>query len=184
MSRNPLRLIALSFSTLIASVMIPHRAAANEFPVASTEVILWSARSCYAEATWSKADCSALLNVIRRRSAKTGWSFLKMLKAYSVHNWKQSDHGRAALALKLNATNVVKRCTGKGKTREACEAFNAAWNQQWRDLVMHVVDVLGSRAEDPCPAAEHWAARYYRVPYPVRRIACSAPVANAFYAER
>lgn len=142
-------------------------AAQEEFPEASQAVVLWSARSCYAEATFSEADCSALLHVIRKRSAKFGWSFLKMLKAYSVKNWIQSGHGQQANRLRLGVN------TGKG--------FDKTWNESWRKLVMHVVDVINGRVQDPCPVADHWAALHYAPKSPMRRVQCESPTANQFW---
>src|SRR5262245_14822176 len=71
------------------------------FPAPAEDVVLWSARSCYAEATWSLSDCTALLHVIRKRAHRANWSFVKMLKQYSVSNWVQSAHGKRAARLKL-----------------------------------------------------------------------------------
>ena len=135
------------------------------FPAASHEVLVWSARSCYAEATWSLADCTALLHVIRKRAQRANWSFLKMLKAYSVSNWLQSSHGKRAVRLKL-AHNADQ---------------SAKWNENWRALVEHVVEVLTDRASDPCPHADHWAAAYYVPKSPMRRVRCSEKVANVFW---
>jgi len=94
------------------------------FPVVSEEVIVWSARSCYAEATWSLADCTALLHVIRKRAQRANWTFLKMLKQYSVSNWTQSSHGKRALRLKLAHNPKVepelaraRRSRGRGARR-------------------------------------------------------------------
>lgn len=165
-NQNTLR-IALSLSAIAASILAPLKASANEFPAASQEVIVWSARSCYAEATWSQADCAALLHVIAKRANKYRWSFLKMLKAYSVKNWVQSDHGKVARTLRLGAN----------------PRQDERWNSNWFDLVTHVVDVLQGRVVDPCPTADHWAAKYYHPRTPMRRVRCQASMANAFYAE-
>jgi hypothetical protein len=142
-----------------------HARAQESFPPASEEVILWSARSCYAEATWSLADCTALLHVIRKRSERANWSFLKMLKQYSVSNWLQSSHGKRAARLKL--------ADNPGQTTK--------WNQNWRALVDHVTAVLAHSVTDPCPRADHWAAVYYVPRSPMRRVRCTQKVANAFW---
>jgi hypothetical protein len=150
---------------MIAIFCMPAAAQESEFPAPTLSVILWSARSCYAEATWSQADCTALLHVIRKRALTAGWSFIRMLKAYSVKNWVQSEHGQQALALELG--------TNKGQS--------ASWNSSWQKLVMHVVDVLRGRTSDPCPTANHWAAKYYQPKSPMRRVACEVETANAFW---
>jgi len=143
----------------------PAAAQAGPFPVASNRVVLWSARSCYAEASWSQDDCTALMHVIRKRSTRFHWPFIKMLKAYSVKNWAKSGRGSAVLGFQLGFN--------KGKSR--------AWNARWRRHVGHVVDVLNHRAEDPCPIADHWAAKDYRPKSPMRRVVCDVETANAFW---
>ena len=135
------------------------------FPTPSPEVVVWSARACYAEATWSIADCSALLHVIRKRATKFNWPFLKMLKRYSVVNWLKSAKGQMTAGLTL--TNNKNR--------------SAEWNHNWETLVSHVVAVLGDSVSDPCPRADHWAAPYYVPRSPMRRVQCAAKVANAFW---
>lgn len=156
-----LGLMAITFDL----VCQPAYAQDDGFPPASEEVISWSARSCYAEATWSHADCTALLHVIRKRAERANWSFLKMLKAYSVSNWLQSSHGKRAVRLKL-AHNPDQ---------------NSKWNQNWRALVDHVVAVLTDTMSDPCPNANHWAAAYYTPRSPMRRVRCTEKVANVFW---
>ncbi|HKU44272.1 MAG TPA: hypothetical protein VJR89_39200 [Polyangiales bacterium] len=128
-------------------------------------MVLWSARSCYAEATWSHADCTALLHVIRKRAQRANWSFLKMLKAYSVSNWLHSAHGKRAARLKLAHD----------------KSQSAQWNEKWRALVDHVIAVLNDGVSDPCPRADHWAAEYYVPRSPMRRVQCTEKVANAFW---
>jgi hypothetical protein len=135
------------------------------FPNPSPEIVVWSARACYAEATWSITDCSALLHVIRKRAAKFNWPFLKMLKRYSVVNWLKSAKGHATSALTLS--------NNKNQSAE--------WNRNWEQLVSHVVAVLGDSVSDPCPRADHWAAPYYVPRSPMRRVQCAAKVANAFW---
>lgn len=139
--------------------------AQDGFPEASPEIIVWSARACYAEATFSLTDCTALLHVIRKRAHRAGWPFLKMLKQYSVSNWLKSSHGRAAATYTLTPN---KRQSDK-------------WNESWRQLVDHVTAVFADAVSDPCPNADHWAARYYVPRSPMRRVRCNAKVANAFW---
>jgi len=135
------------------------------FPAASPEIVVWSARACYAEATWSFADCSALLHVIRKRASRAGWPFLKMLKQYSVVNWQNSRRGREVSAFAL---------TPNQKQSEH-------WNRKWRELVQHVTAVFSDAVTDPCPRADHWAATYYVPRSPMRRVRCTQEVANAFW---
>jgi hypothetical protein len=145
-------------------VSMPARAQ-DGFPDPSPEIIVWSARACYAEATWSLADCSALLHVIRKRAAKANWPFLTMLKKYSIANWLQSKHGQHARTLKLTGD--------KHQTQK--------WNQNWQQLVSHVTAVFADNVTDPCPHADHWAATYYRPRVPMRRVQCTEKVTNAFW---
>lgn len=133
------------------------------FPEPSQAVILWSARSCYAEALWSEADCSALLHVIRKRSAKSGWPFLKMLRAYSVKNWMKSALSAHTLRLGSNSDR------------------DPSWNKRWEHLVAYVVDVLQDRVADPCPRADHWAAAWYEPKSPMRKVRCLLKTDNQFW---
>ena len=140
-------------------------AAQEGFPAPSPEIVVWSARACYAEAAWSTADCSALLHVIRKRATRFKWPFLKMLKQYSVVNWLKSSRGQKASALTLSDNKQE----------------SERWNQNWRQLVNHVVAVLGDNVSDPCPHADHWAAPWYIPRSPMRRVQCTMKVANAFW---
>ena len=156
---------ALGLMAITANLLALPARAQNGFPPPSPEIVVWSARSCYAEATWSLADCTALLHVIRKRAARSNWPFLKMLKRYSVDNWLQSSHGRRASTLKL--TNNTTQ--------------TEAWNRLWEQLVEHVTAVLNDSVSDPCPRADHWAATYYVPRSPMRRVRCAQKVANAFW---
>jgi hypothetical protein len=135
------------------------------FPPATPEIVVWSARACYAEASWSLADCTALLHVIRKRANRAGWPFLKMLKQYSVSNWLKSPRGKLVTAYTLTTNK-----------RESDR-----WNENWRQLVAHVTAVITDAVSDPCPRADHWAAQYYVPRSPMRRVRCSEKVANAFW---
>lgn len=156
----------LGILAIAAGILCESRTLAQDapFPEASQDVILWSARSCYAEALWSEADCSALLHVIRKRSAKSRWPFLKMLKAYSVKNWM--------------TTSLVAHKLRLGVNRDQ----DRSWNRHWEQLVTYVVDVLEDRVTDPCPRADHWAAKYYRPKSPMRRVSCEQATDNQFWA--
>lgn len=150
----------------VTANLLPLPARAQDgFPPASPEIIVWSARACYAEATWSFADCSALLHVIRKRATKSNWPFLKMLKRYSVVNWLRGASGKQTGALKL--------ASNKSQTER--------WNQNWQQLVSHVTAVFADKVSDPCPRADHWAASYFTPRSPMRRVQCNQKVANAFW---
>jgi hypothetical protein len=157
------RLVLGLLILLVHLVPLPAHAQ-DGFPEASPEVILWSVRACYAEATWSFADCSALLHVIRKRSTKYHWPFLKMLKQYSVVNWVHEANGRQTSRLKL---------VNKHKSEQ--------WNRKWQELVSHVNAIFADTVSDPCPRADHWAATYYKPRSPMRRVKCTEKVANAFW---
>ena len=156
--------LAVAAGVLLCCAPVRAEEETESFPEATQATILWSARSCYAEATWSETDCAALLHVIRKRAARFKWPFLKMLRAYSVKNWI-NGHGKQAGQLKLGVN------TGLDK----------AWNESWHKLVLHVVDVLNGRVQDPCPVADHWAAMTYAPRSPMRRVRCELPTANQFW---
>jgi hypothetical protein len=159
------RPMALGLMAITANLLALPARAQDGFPVASPDVIVWSARACYAEATWSMTDCSALLHVIRKRAAKSHWSFLKMLKRYSVVNWLRGANGHRTGALQL--------ASNKNQTEK--------WNQNWQQLVSHVTAVFADTVSDPCPRADHWAAAWYTPRSPMRRVQCTQKVANAFW---
>lgn len=143
----------------------PATAQEAPFPAATDRVILWSTRSCYAEAAWSRDDCTALMHVIRKRSTRFHWPYVRMLKAYSVENWGKTRRGKRILTLRLG-TNPHRP---------------AEWNESWRQLTEHVLDVLADRVQDPCPIADHWAAKHYQPKVPMRRVTCDVETANAFW---
>jgi hypothetical protein len=160
-----LRPAVLGLMAITANLLAVPAQAQDGFPAASPEILVWSARSCYAEATWSITDCSALLHVIRKRAAKSHWPFLKMLKRYSVVNWLRGARGKQTGALKL--TN------NRSQTEK--------WNRNWQQLVSHVTAVFADSVSDPCPRADHWAATFYTPRSPMRRVQCTQKVENAFW---
>jgi hypothetical protein len=155
----------LGLMAITANLLAMPARAQEGFPAASPEIIVWSARACYAEATWSITDCSALLHVIRKRAAKSHWSFLKMLKRYSAANWIGSEKGKQTAVLTL--------ASNKHQSEK--------WNQNWLQLVSHVTAVLSDTVSDPCPRADHWAAASYVPRSPMRRVQCTKKVENAFW---
>jgi hypothetical protein len=157
--------VVLGLMAITADLICQPVYAQDGFPPASPEIVVWSARACYAEATFSLADCTALLHVIRKRANRVGWPFLKMLKQYSVSNWLRSSRGRAVTAYTL--------ASNKHQTER--------WNESWRQLVNHVTAVFTDSVSDPCPRADHWAAAYYVPRSPMRRVRCTAKVENAFW---
>ncbi|HET6340050.1 MAG TPA: hypothetical protein VFG30_42870 [Polyangiales bacterium] len=157
--------VVLGLMAITADLICQPVYAQEGFPAPSPEIIVWSARACYAEATWSIADCTALLHVIRKRATKSNWPFLKMLKQYSASNWLKSRRGKQMSTLTL--------ASNKNQTEQ--------WNQNWRQLVSHVMAVLTDTVSDPCPRADHWAATYYVPKSPMRRVRCTEKVANAFW---
>lgn len=142
--------------------------AQDGFPEPSKSVVLWSARACYVEAQWSKADCTAILHVIRKRSILTGWPFLKMLIAYSAIRPGSSPTAREAFARRMNTT---------------VSSMSKEWNEKWKELQEWVKLVIAPPRYiiDPCPGAIHWAAKYYKPKEKLVRVDCQLEVANAFY---
>lgn len=157
--------VVLGLMAITADLICQPAYAQEGFPEATPEIVVWSARACYAEATWSLSDCTALLHVIRKRSNRSNWPFLKMLKQYSVSNWLRGQRGRWTGALTLMGS----------------KSQSERWNQSWRELVDHVKAVLADGVSDPCPRADHWAAETYVPKSPMRRVRCSAKVENAFW---
>jgi len=162
---SSLRTFALGLMAIAANLLASPLQAEERFPPASPEIIVWSARACYAEATWSVADCSALLHVIRKRASKSQWPFLKMLKRYSVNNWLKGTSGRRTGALSL--------ASNQNQTER--------WNESWQQLVRHVIAVFSDSVSDPCPRADHWAAASHTPRSPMRRVRCTQKVENAFW---
>jgi hypothetical protein len=159
------RPFVLGLMAITANLLTSPVHAEEGFPTASPEIIVWSARACYAEATWSTADCSALLHVIRKRASKSHWPFLKMLKRYSVDNWLKGPSGRRNGALRLSSN----------------QNQSERWNENWQQLVSHVVAVFADSVSDPCPRADHWAATSYTPRSPMSRVHCRQKVENAFW---
>jgi hypothetical protein len=157
--------VVLGLMAITVDLICQPAYAQEGFPAPSPEIVVWSARACYAEATWSIADCTALLHVIRKRAAKSNWPFLKMLKQYSASNWLKSRRGKQMSMLTL--------ASNKNQTEQ--------WNENWRQLVSHVMAVFTDTVSDPCPRADHWAATYYVPKSPMRRVRCTEKVANAFW---
>jgi hypothetical protein len=157
--------VVLGLMAITVDLVCQPAYAQEGFPPASPELIVWSARACYAEATWSMADCSALLHVIRKRAQRVNWPFLKMLKQYSVANWVKSPRGKQASSLTLDSN--------KNESER--------WNQNWQQLVNHVMAVFADSVSDPCPRADHWAAASHVPRSPMRRVRCTQKVANAFW---
>jgi hypothetical protein len=158
--------VVLGLMAITVDLVCQPAYAQEGFPAPSPEIIVWSARACYAEATWSMADCTALLHVIRKRATRFNWPFLKMLKQYSASNWMRSRRGKQMGALTL--------ANNKHQTEQ--------WNQNWEQLVSHVMAVFSENVSDPCPRADHWAAQTYVPRSPMRRVRCTQKVANAFWA--
>lgn len=161
--KKKITLFVLVFVTCIGSMLMPPPAKA-QFPQSSNEVLVWSVRACYAEAQFNVHDCTALLNVIRKRAHQAHWPYLKMLKRYSVVNWRKNHRGREILSYKLSQ---------KSKSEE--------WNEQWSSLVSHVRNVFQDLVEDPCPTANHWGSPTDKPKGPMRRVACKVRMANIFY---
>jgi hypothetical protein len=157
--------VVLGLMAITVDLICQPAYAQDGFPAPSPEIVVWSARACYAEATWSISDCTALLHVIRKRAMKSNWPFLKMLKQYSVVNWLKSPRGKQMSALTL---------TGNKNQSEQ-------WNQNWQQLVSHVMSVFADNETDPCPRADHWAAAKYVPKSPMRRVRCTEKVENAFW---
>ncbi len=134
------------------------------------------AQSCFVEANWSHADCTAIAFVIRARSKRAGSTFTEMLVAYSAID---ADSPRATFARQLP--------DGDEPT------WNARTNARWRQLRRHAAAVLTGNVRNPCVGARDWGAR--NLPNDVRRavnaieagrwrvVQCEAETANAFYAE-
>jgi hypothetical protein len=169
---------------LVLSVLTPLHAHAQlgAYP------FLQSAQACYLEASFRKADCAALLNVVGKRAGvrnRTGWpkdwfasagsKFLRELERYSAIS---SPNDRARMIRNYPWADVYGQ--------------SPAFNARWGELRGFVIRVLTGAVKDPCPAATQWGARYG---IDMKRAAravkdgrwiparCATGTANAFYAE-
>lgn len=134
------------------------------------------ARACYLEASFSFADCRAIVGVLRTRARRAHVDVATMAWRYSALD---ADNDRARFARELPAGDL--------------EDWNAGTNRLWAQLRQLAARALAGRAPTPCAGATHWggpalerdairAARAVRAGR-WRRVTCSEPVANAFYAE-
>jgi hypothetical protein len=134
-------------------------------------VTLDLARACWVEASFSLPDCGAIRGAIARRAARAGWTFARMLHAYSALDAKSE---RAAFARQLP--------DGDEPSWEGVD------NARWEEL-----RTLADRVEDPCAPAVHWGGLtlptdHERALRAVRagkweRVRCSAPTRNSFFRE-
>lgn len=139
---------------------------------------LMAARACYVEATWSEADCAALLWVVRKRAERSGRTFVDTLLAYSA---LKSDSRRVREVRSWTADDVPGQ--------------SASWNRRWAKLRTLAADVLAGRVQDPCSARTvHWGGMSLRGDHERAQRAlragkwvlarCSQRTSNTFFEER
>ncbi|HEX2679572.1 MAG TPA: hypothetical protein VHM19_23140 [Polyangiales bacterium] len=143
---------------------------------AGTAAPLTVARACYLEASFSFADCRAIAGVLRIRARRAHVDVATMAVRYSA---LERDNDRARFARELPAGDL--------------EEWTAATNRLWAQLRQLAARALAGRAPTPCAGATHWGGPALgpdarRAAQAVRegrwrRVPCTEPVANAFYAE-
>lgn len=141
------------------------------------KVSLQLARACWLEATWSLSDCAAIHGVIKRRAERAGWTYERMLLAYSALD-AQTD--RAAVARALPDGDVP--------------GWTAKDNGRWSNLRDVARGAIDGDVPTPCQGATQWGGS--RLPRDHERIVrnvqagrwrvlrCSRPTANTFLEER
>jgi hypothetical protein len=136
---------------------------------------LQTARACFVEAGFSLPDCAAITWVIKRRAKRAGWTYERMLLAYSALD---ADTERAAFARQLPAGDEP--------------TFSARENERWALLRAVARAALDGRIRSAARGATHWGSR--TLSNDVRRAkraidagrwrTIKSHTVNAFYAER
>ncbi len=134
------------------------------------------ARACWVEAGFSLADCAAINSVLKARAERSGWTYERMLWAYTALRRKNP---RATFARKLP--------DGDEPT------WNEADNARWSELRALAVDALAGNVPSPCGRAVHWGG--LDIPSDAerahgavsagrwRRVRCNGRLLNAYFAE-
>lgn len=108
------------------------------------------AQMCWLEASYNKADCTAIGYVLKRKAARQGRSFFELTRSYGAI---RSGSERAVLALHLPDGNEP--------------SWNAAFNRRWAELRVHARAVVEGRVRRPC-IADHWGSPSTLLPDPDR----------------
>jgi hypothetical protein len=144
--------------------------------------LIWAARILYAESSFNLDDAAAILHVAHKRAERTGWAWLRSLRAYSS---LERVHTPRAERIKRMPWGDV-----PGRT--------ARFNARWAELRVLVTRFAADPESvvDPTPAATHWggmrlAADRERAERMIRagkwqraRSVVGARLVNAFFSER
>ena len=136
---------------------------------------LWGARTCYAEAAWSEADCTPILWVISKRfrrvegrryrdrgrhNALRPWRWLDMLREYAAVG---NPHPRARLSPRQREIRAFPwgdlSEIPPHVTRFSPNAKVERFNENWAILRSHVEAWGRGEFPDPCPRADQWGGR-------------------------
>jgi hypothetical protein len=126
--------------------------------------VLQIAQTCFVEAGFRHADCTAIVFVVLRRAARARSTFTEMLWAYSALD---ADTARAAEVRAYPWGNVPGKLDG--------------WNRHWAKLRAHVTRIAAGEVRDPCPGASHWGGRMDRPRGRMVPVRCSSRTENRFY---
>jgi hypothetical protein len=155
----PWRLLAAFLS---AAAIQPHKANAQ-----ATDR-LYVAQVCFLEAGWSESDCTAMVQVAKRRASRVKRPWVSVLREYSALDGKTA---RAKKVLLYPDGDVP------GETR----AFNA----RWAELRAVAADLVAADVPELCRGAEHWGGPGLDKPRGRMVVAeCAVPTANVFYRVR
>lgn len=138
---------------------------------------LLTARSCWLEAGFSLPDCAAIVGVITARAERSGWTYERMLWAYTALDAKSP---RAAFARALPDDDVP--------------SWTRADNARWYELRAIATDALEGGTPSPCEArTSHWggmaiASDAERANSAIaagrwRKAKCRARLVNRFFVE-
>ena len=164
-AREIARSAGLTFAlSAIAWGVSPAQGLAEQEPAQN---LIWAARACYLEASFSESDCVALLWVARKRAERSHREWIDLLLEYST---VMAHNDRAELVRSFPWGDVPGR--------------SAVWNRDWKRLRELVVEVASGQHEDPCPRAQHWGGSMDSPHGRMIPARCARATANTFYAVR
>jgi len=142
-------------------------------------VVLALAQLCASEAglRTDVGDCPAIYHVIRRRSERSGLSWIAMARRYSTRVYDAERTGSRRYLPHLRLDGRRPRHWPEGHSW-------ARYRPRWLALVDHSRAVVAGEVEDPCPGALHWGGRmddHRAVRAGWSRVECSAPTLNRFW---
>jgi len=95
------------------------------------------------EATFRSDDCAGIAYVLAERARMAGWSYERMLWAYSALDG-ETQHAAEGRSLVCGAVSD--------------DRFGARWNQQWAELQRVAAQALLGALPNPAPGAHHYGS--------------------------